>query len=93
MRSVLLVTTLLFSALVFAEDATYSVSETTMGVLLADPAAVAVLEEHLPGFTSNPQLGMASGWTLEQLQVYSPDTITDEKLAEIQADLAALPAE
>ena len=91
MRSILLVTTLLFSALSFAQGP-YSITETQIGTLVDDPAAAAVLDEHMPGFTSNPQLSMARGMTLVEIQSFYPSVLSEEKLDEINADLAALPA-
>jgi hypothetical protein len=93
MRSLILATTLLFSALSFAQGGPYSTSETPIGTLLEDPAAVAVLEEHIPGFTSNPDIAMASGLTLVQVQVYFPEPISDEEMAAIDADLSAISAD
>lgn len=93
MRSLVLATTLLFSALSFGQSGPYSTTETPIATLLEDPAAVAVLEEHMPGFTSNPDLGMAGGLTLVEVQAYSPDPMTDEEMAALNADLSALSAD
>jgi hypothetical protein len=75
----------------------YSSSTTQMGTLLADPAAKAVLVKHLPRLVENPDMAeRASGMTLKDLQdalkAYAPDLLSDEVLAKIDADLAALPA-
>ena len=35
---------------------------------------------------------MARGMTLKQIQSYSADTVTDDVLAKIDADLAKIPA-
>ena len=69
----------------------YSVAATPMGVLLDDPAAKAVLDKHMPGMSTSPQIGMARGMTLKTMQQYSPAQITDPILTAIDADLAALP--
>ncbi|CAA0091109.1 Uncharacterised protein [Halioglobus japonicus] len=92
MRSLILATTLLFSALSFAQAGPYSASETPIGILLDDPAAMAVVEEYIPGFSSNAQLDMARGMTLVDIQVYSPEPLSDEEMEALNADLAALPA-
>ena len=55
--------------------------------LLADPKAKAILEKHFPGFSSNPQLQMAMGMTLKQIQPFSQGAITDDKLKLVEADL------
>lgn len=92
MRSILLATALLFSALTFAQGGAYSISETPIGTLLDDPASAAVLEEHMPGIASNPQIGAVRGFTLVAVQGLDPAMLTDETLVEIQADLSDLPA-
>jgi hypothetical protein len=70
----------------------YNIEDTDIGTLLDDPAAKAVLDKHLPGFTANPQIDMARSMTLKSIQQYAADTVTDKALADIQADLAKLPA-
>ncbi|MBJ7442811.1 MAG: hypothetical protein JHD32_00550 [Sphingobium sp.] len=75
-----------------AAAAAYNVEATDIGTLLDDPAAKAVVDKHLPGFTANENIGMARGMTLKSVQQYAPDTVTDKALAAIQTDLAKLPA-
>ena len=70
----------------------YSVESTTIGDLLDNPTAKAVLDKNLPGFSTNPQIEMARTMTLKQVQGFAPDQFKDELLAKINADLAALPA-
>jgi len=41
--------------------------ETTLGEILDNPQAKAVLDKHLPGVTSNPMVGMAKGMTLNMI--------------------------
>ena len=74
----------------FAQAAPYSSSATEIGTLLDDPAAKAILEKHLPGMTTNDQVDMARSMTLKDIQQYSPDEVTDQALAKIDADLAKL---
>jgi hypothetical protein len=69
----------------------YSSEETTIETLLADPAAKAVVDKHIPGFSLQPQIGMASAMTLGQINQMAPAQITKEMLAAIDADLAKLP--
>jgi hypothetical protein len=59
----------------------------TLKDLLADPKAKAVIEKHFPGFASNPQLQMAMGMTLKQVQPFSRGAITDDKLKAVEEDL------
>ena len=69
----------------------YSVTDTDVGTLIDNPDTKAVLDKHLPGFSSNDQVAMARSMTLKGLQQYAPDTFTDKTLGEIQADLDKLP--
>jgi hypothetical protein len=59
--------------------------------LLDDPAARKIIDMYLPGFTANDQVEMARSLTLKGLQQYSPDTISDQTLAKIDADFEKLP--
>ncbi|WP_037518594.1 hypothetical protein [Sphingomonas sp. LH128] len=63
-----------------------------LGTLLDNPATKAVLDKYIHEMISNPQIEMARSMTLRQLQAYSGDTLKDEVLAKIDADLAAVPA-
>jgi para-nitrobenzyl esterase len=71
----------------------YSVSETPIGTLLDNPDAKAVLDKHLPGLSSNPQIDGARAMTLSAVAPFSPDTMTEKVLADIQADLDKLPVQ
>ena len=51
----------------------YSTAETTIGVLLEDAAAKAILDKHIPGLTDNPSISMAAGMTLKALQGMAGD--------------------
>ena len=72
--------------------AAYTTSDTSIGDLIDNPATKALLDKHLPGFASNPQIDMARGMTLKQIQQFAGDAVTDEALAKIDADLAKIPA-
>ena len=41
--------------------------DTTLGTLIDDPKAKAVLDKQLPGVSSNPMVAMAKGMTLNML--------------------------
>ncbi len=69
----------------------YTVADTDIGTLLDNPATKAILDQHMPEFSANPQIDMARGMTLKAIQAYAADKITDEALAKIDADLAKLP--
>lgn len=70
----------------------YTTAETKIGTLLADPAAKAIVDKHIPGFSDNPQISMVADATLAQIQAMKADTLTDAVFAAIDADLAKLPA-
>ncbi len=80
----------------FAADAAaaatgYTTADTSIGTLLDDPAAKAVLDKIMPSFSSNPQVEMARGMTLKQVQQFAPDQMTDEVLAKVDAELSKVP--
>jgi hypothetical protein len=60
----------------------YSTATTPIAVLLGDPA----------GFSSNGQVEMVRGMTLQAIKPFAPGQFSDELLAKIDADLAKLPA-
>jgi para-nitrobenzyl esterase len=70
----------------------YTTADTEIGALLDDPAARAILDAHIPGFSANTQIDMARSMTLKLVQQFAPDTVTDQVLADIDAELAKLPA-
>ena len=74
-----------------ARAAKYTTADTTIGDLLDDPAAKAIVEKAVPGFTSQGQIEMARGMTLRAIQAFAPDDLTDERLNQIDAELAKLP--
>lgn len=75
-----------------AAAVSYSTADTDIGTLLDNPATKAILEKHVPGMTTDPQTDMARPMTLKQVQTFAPSQFSDETLAKIDADLAALAA-
>jgi len=67
--------------------------DATMGELLTDPAAHAVLQEEIPQFAFSPQIEQARDLTLRSLQRYVPKLLTDVKLQEVDAKLRAATAQ
>ncbi len=65
-------------------------TDSKVGDLLANDQVKAILDKHMEGFSSNPQLGMAKGFSLKMVAGFSGGKITPEKLAAIDAELAAL---
>jgi hypothetical protein len=75
-----------------ASSAHYSAATTTVGKLLDDPAAVEVLKRLIPTVYANDMFQtMGRDLTLRAIQQYEA-VLTDEKLAEIQAEFDKIPA-
>ncbi len=65
----------------------------TLQSILSDEQAKAVLEKHMPGASSHPDLPMAMHMTLQQISYYPEAAeagLSQEKLQAIDADLKAL---
>ena len=60
--------------------------------LLANPAAVDVLNKDMPGLTTYPQLDMIKSMSLKQIAQFPQAHLDDAKLKAIQADLDAATA-
>ena len=73
-----------------AAAAAYSVEATDIGTLIDNPATKAILDKNLPGFSANPQIAMARGMTLKQVQGFAPDQVSEAQLAQIDTELKAL---
>jgi para-nitrobenzyl esterase len=67
-----------------------STADTTIGDLLDNPVAKAVLMKHVPVLAGNAQIEMARAMTLKQIQPMAGDALSDEVLAKIDVDLAAI---
>jgi acetyl esterase/lipase len=65
--------------------------DSTIGELLDNPAARAVLERHVPVIVSSPQIAQARTASLRSIQVYAPMLLTDERLRAIDEELARTP--
>jgi hypothetical protein len=64
--------------------------DTTLGTLLDNPQAKAILEQYLPGISTNPMVAMARGMTLNMLLAMPQATqlgITKEKADAILAEV------
>jgi para-nitrobenzyl esterase len=70
----------------------YTTAETTIGTLLDDPAAKAILVKYIPQLATSTQIDMARALTLKQIQSYAADMLTDDTLGKIDWDLSKLPA-
>jgi hypothetical protein len=64
--------------------------DTTLGTLLDNPQAKAILEQYLPGISTNPMVAMARGMTLNMLLAMPQAAqlgITKEKAEAILAEV------
>lgn len=68
----------------------YTTGSTLVGVILDDPEARAIVDSYLPEFSEHPDIGQGRGFTLNFMQKFQRDVITDEVLANINADFEAL---
>lgn len=76
-----------------APAARYSVATTLVGTLLDDPAANAVLKKMIPSVYANEMFQTAGReLTLQAIQQYEGDALSDANLAKVQAELDKLPA-
>jgi len=73
-----------------AKKPVYSNAETTLGILLEEPAAKAIIERHVPGLTDNPSISTAAGMTLKALQAVAGNKLTDKMLIAVGSDSKAL---
>lgn len=64
--------------------------DTPIETLVADAAAKAVLDADIPGMTAHPAFDQFKTMSLKQLQPISQGQITDETLAKVATDLAAI---
>ena len=64
--------------------------ESKLGDLLDNEQTKAVLEKHMPGISTHPQIGMGKGFALSMVAKFSGGLISDEMLQKVNADLSAL---
>lgn len=64
--------------------------ESKLGDLLDNAASKAILEKHMPGISTHPQIGMGRGFALAMVAKFSGGLITDDMLSKVDADLKAL---
>ncbi len=64
--------------------------ESKLGDLLDNDTTKAILEKHLPGISTHPQIAMGRGFALSMVAKCSGGLITEELLAKVEAELKAL---
>ena len=65
-------------------------AQTRLRDLLADPRAVALLEKHVPGASSHPQLNQALDMSLREIASYPESGLTTAKFQALVKDLEQL---
>lgn len=90
LRTALCAVLLLAGASAASAAPTLSAATTTIGEILDNPAAKAVVDRRLPGVLGNPRIRMARPLTLKALQRFAADKVSDGALAAIDKDFAAL---
>ena len=66
-------------------------TQTTVEVLLASPAARAVLDKRVAGFCTDPRVQEALKMTLREIAPYAPTVFTEEMLKTLDDDLRTIP--
>ena len=67
-------------------------SKSKLREILEDESAVAIIDEYIPGFVSNPELGPVAGMKMRVLLKFPQVDLTKEQVAEIIERLDALDA-
>ena len=67
----------------------YSI-DTKLGDLLDNEQTKAILEKHMPGISTHPQIGMGRGFPLSTVAKFAGGMITQDMLDKVNAELAAL---
>ena len=64
--------------------------ESTLGDILDNEAAKAILDKHVPGLSSNPQIAMGRPMTLKAVAGFAEAGINEEALKAIVEELGQL---
>ena len=67
-------------------------SSSKLREILEDERAVAIIDEYIPGFVSNPELGPVAGMKMKTLLKFPQVSLPKEQVEEIIAKLDALDA-
>jgi hypothetical protein len=65
-------------------------TDSKLGDLLDNEQTKAILEKHMPGISTHPQIGMGRGFPLKMVAQFSGGLITPDMLTAVDADLAKL---
>lgn len=64
--------------------------DTTLGELTRNAEARAVVDRYLPGVMSGPHGAEAAAYSLRQIQAQMPNLLTEDQLAQMGSELAAI---
>jgi len=64
--------------------------DSTISDILANEKAKAVVEKHIPGFTTHPELAMVMSMSLKGVAMFPEANISSDKLAAIIEDLSKI---
>lgn len=67
-------------------------SRSKLGEILEDERAVAIIDEYIPGFITNPELDPVKGMRMKTLLKFPQVALNDEQKKEVIARLDALDA-
>ncbi len=67
-------------------------SSSKLREILEDERAVAIIDEYIPGFVSNPELGPVAGMKMKTLLKFPQVSLSKDQVAEIIERLDALDA-
>lgn len=67
-----------------------SIKTTSIGELLKNSAAKAIVDRNIPGLMDSPVLGASRSLTLTEVQAYASALITDERLTAIETEFRKL---
>jgi len=65
-------------------------ADSKIGELLANEKAKAILEKHLPGMSTHPQIGMAKGMSLKMIAAFPQSGLSPDKLKAIVDELTKI---
>jgi len=64
--------------------------DSTINDILANEKAKAVVEKHVPGFTTHPQLAMVTSMSLKAVALFPEANISADKLMAVIEDLSKI---
>ncbi|HHU40168.1 MAG TPA: hypothetical protein GXZ45_12920 [Propionibacterium sp.] len=68
----------------------YDFATTTVGTLLDDPEAVAVIEKRYPGLTRQPMVALMKGMSAQKAFGMAAGYLSEEELAAVRSELESL---